>query len=458
MPHEPLSDPRLAIFDLLEHAVWITDPDELRIAWANLAAVALWRADDRTELCNRDLNPSPTIRALVAQLRDRVAAGERVRQERTIYPKGIPRRIEMVIGAFPLLDGRTGLLIEGRPILDVVDPEVVRAAEAVRYAPIVVMTHTLEGTLIQANTLARDVFGNTIPFNDIFADAQVVATARACIANGQVFAGDAEIATQAGPRWYSIEVRKIADPLTGLPASLVIGHDITARVQAERAKDDLVSVVSHELRTPLTAIQGAVELLRGGIADTPQVVEELFEMASENVLRLRRLVDDLLDVRRLEVGGISLEMGAVDLGGLIEGAVRMHLAVAAAKHVELDIRVREPLQVVVDAGRIQQVIWNLVSNAIKHSPSEETVVIRAERRGEKIRVEVEDRGPGVPESFRSKLFHRFSQADVSSRRGVGGTGLGLYIAKTLVELHGGELGLEGDEGKGAVFYFELPAP
>ncbi|MRG95909.1 sensor histidine kinase [Polyangium spumosum] len=458
MRFSPLADPRLEILDLLGHAVWITVPEEVRIAWANHAAVALWRAADLDELINRDLTPSPTMRATVQQLRDRVAQGERFGAERTIYPKGEVVRVYMSYAPFPLPDGRVWLLVEATELRDALDPEVVRAAEAVRYAPLVVTTHALDGSLLQANTRARETFGNSFSFQGIFAEPGEGARVLAEVAGGEPFFEDVEVVTTQGRRWFSVSARPIPDPVTGNPAILVSAHDMTARIEAERAKDELVSVVSHELRTPLTAIRGAIGLVVGGVAEAePELRVELLQMASENVQRLGRLVDDLLDVRKLAAGGISLTMADTDLADVVRGAVEAHAPVARAKDIAVETDVAGPMPVFVDPQRIQQVVLNFLSNAIKHSPAGEVVHVRARVIPEGFRVEVADRGPGVPAAFREKIFRRFSQADASSTRSVGGTGLGLYIAKTIVVMHGGRLGYENQEAGGAVFFFELPA-
>jgi len=458
MRFSPLADPRLEVLDLLGHPVWITDPEVVRIAWANSAAVTLWRAEDVHELINRDLAPSPTMRATVQQLRDRVAQGERFGSERTIYPKGEAVRVYMSYGAFPLPDGRVWLVVTATPLRDGVDPEVVRAAEAVRYAPLVVTTHALDGALLQANTLARQTFGNAISFQGIFAEPEEGARVLAGVAGGEPFFEDVEVLTTEGPRWFSVAARPIPDPVTGRPAILVSAHDMTARIEAERAKDELVSVVSHELRTPLTAIRGAIGLVVGGVAATEtELRAELLQMASENVQRLGRLVDDLLDVRKLAAGGISIALANADLADVVRGAALAHAPAARAKEVTVEIAADGPMPAFLDPQRIQQVVLNFLSNAVKHSPVGEVVEVRARPIPEGFRVEVADRGPGVPEAFRDKIFGRFSQADASSTRSVGGTGLGLYIAKTIVLMHGGRLGYENGKAGGAVFFFELPA-
>lgn len=455
MRFEPLADPRLALLDLLAHAVWITDTNDGRILWANRAAVELWRAEDLDELLNRDLSPSPTMRDLLHQLGARTAAGERVVQERTIFPKGEATRIEMVIGAFPVPDERRVILIEARRVQGL-DPEAVRASEAVRYAPLVVATFFPTGETLQANTRARQVFGTDLSFQSIFAHPEEAEHALSQIERGDIVSEDVEVQTIAGLRFYAIEARRISDPVTGKPAILMSAHDMTARIEAERAKEDLISVVSHELRTPLTAMRGALELISGGVAvGQPELEAELLQIALENTTRLSRLVDDLLDVRKLAAGGISLAVAEANLCDVVRKAVELYTPVARTRAVDIEVSTPDALPIVMDVCRIQQVVTNLVSNAVKHSPPGETVKVKVTRQGDTARVSVIDRGPGVPEAFRNRIFLRFSQADASSTRAGSGTGLGLYIAKTIMDLHGGKLGFESPKEGGATFFFDL---
>lgn len=456
MSSTPLDQKALAVLDLLDHAVWITDPDSGQIRWANPSAVSLWSAASRDELINRPLNHSPTIRAVLGQLRDSVASGQRVVQERTIFPLGQAKRIEMTIGPYLLDDRRVWLLVEARPVRQA-DPEMVRAAEAVRYAPIVVVTFSRDGLMIQANTLAREAFGNTFMLSSVFLDKPDVDELLSCTAKGETFSRDVRVFTKEGRRWFAVEARQILDPVHAGSAILLSAHDMTARIEAEQAKEDLVSIVSHELRTPITAIKGAIELMAGGMAEgDPGLAQELLQMAAENSRRLAALVDDLLDVRKITSGNLSVDFKPSDLKPVLQSTVLLHNPAAQARNIKLECAVDSALPVEADEGRIQQVILNLISNALKHTPSGGRVIVAGDVRNDRVRISVTDDGPGVPEAFRERIFQRFAQADSSTTRSNSGTGLGLYIAKTLVEIHGGHLAFEDAENAGAVFYFELP--
>ena len=196
---------------------------------------------------------------------------------------------------------------------------------------------------------------------------------------GDTFTRDVRVFTNDGKRWLAVEARKILDPVTAGPAILLSAHDMSARIEAEQAKEDLVSIVSHELRTPMTAIKGAIELLAGGIAkDDEALAEELLQMAAENTRRLSSLVDDLLDVRKITSGNLSVDFKPCDLQQVLHGTVALHNPAAQARNIKLECHANTSLPVCADEGRIQQVLLNLVSNALKHTPNGGRVVIAGE--------------------------------------------------------------------------------
>ncbi len=245
--------------------------------------------------------------------------------------------------------------------------------------------------------------------------------------------------------------------LNGQRLFVGILRDISERKEIERLKREFVSVVSHELRTPLTAIAGALDLLgSGAMAKQPGQTERLIEIARNNSHRLIRLVNDILDIEKIEAGTVALTLEPIAVVELIEGAVEANRAFAAGFKVELEIRDVAEADVRGDFDRLIQVLTNLISNACKHSPPEGTVTVEVVRRGDRLHFSVKDQGPGVPEEFRGRIFERFAQADSSDSRRKGGTGLGLSIAKSIVERHGGQIGYDSTIGHGAVFWFDLP--
>lgn len=235
-------------------------------------------------------------------------------------------------------------------------------------------------------------------------------------------------------------------------------RDITERKKIDRLKNEFVSTVSHELRTPLTSINGALGLIDGGLAgEIPEKARELIDIARRNGDRLVRLINDILDIEKMESGEAEIDFRPLPVMEVIERAIRANVGFAAQFGVEL--RITESLPgVEVYAGRDQlmQILTNLISNAAKFSPRSGTVELAVVRAGPWVRFSVTDHGEGISPEFQPRVFSKFSQADSSNTRQAGGTGLGLNICKTLVELHGGRIDFTTQAGKGTTFHFDLP--
>ena len=239
--------------------------------------------------------------------------------------------------------------------------------------------------------------------------------------------------------------------------------DSTEWKQADLAKRAFVSTVSHELRTPLTSIQGSLGLVAGGAMGTlPDGAKRLVDIANSNCQRLTRLINDMLDIEKIEQGHMDFDLKPQALMPLLRQAVEANRGYGLPRGVSLKLIEIEPdLEIEVDVDRFIQVVSNLVSNAVKYSPDGGQVEIGAELGREpgasQVRIFVNDHGDGIPESFRDRLFARFTQADSSDRRAKGGTGLGLSIAKAIIERFGGRIGFVTATGQGTTFYFDLPA-
>ncbi|MFN3932132.1 MAG: CHASE3 domain-containing protein [Brevundimonas sp.] len=238
---------------------------------------------------------------------------------------------------------------------------------------------------------------------------------------------------------------------------VAIVRDISERRRMEQLKDEFVSTVSHELRTPLTSIAGSLGLLAGGAAGVlPEKAARLIQIAQANSQRLVRLINDILDIEKIESGNLRLEMAPLDLRDIARRSVEGVHGYAGQLGVALTLSDGEPVRVRGDADRLIQVATNLLSNALKFSPRGGEVRVTVDPETRIARLSVVDEGPGIPEAFRARIFSKFAQADGSDTRVKGGTGLGLAIAREIAERHGGRLWFESAEGHGATFHLDLP--
>jgi PAS domain S-box-containing protein len=255
---------------------------------------------------------------------------------------------------------------------------------------------------------------------------------------------------------FPVEI--MISPLESAEGILVI-RDISARKHIERLKDEFVSTVSHELRTPLTSISGSLGLLAGQWAGKlPGSAARLLAIANTNSQRLVRLINDILDIEKLESGHVVFNLSNVAVRSLVERAIEDNRGFAESYGVNVRLGVMsDDADVNADPDRLAQVVTNLLSNAIKFSPTGGEVLVAVENNTNNVRITVRDHGSGVPDDFKLHIFEKFAQADATSTRQKGGTGLGLSIVKQIVERLGGNVGFEDAPGGGAIFYIELPA-
>jgi len=240
---------------------------------------------------------------------------------------------------------------------------------------------------------------------------------------------------------------------------VAIVRDATERKQIEQMKSEFVSTVSHELRTPLTSIAGSLGLLAGGAGgELPQKAARLIKIAHSNSERLVRLINDILDIEKIESGKIAFNAVPVPLAPLLEQALQANRAFADGFGVTLKLEpVAEGAVVIADPDRLMQVMTNLISNAAKFSPEGGVIAISAMPLDRRYRICVADSGPGIPEEFRGRIFSKFAQADSSDTRQKGGTGLGLSIVREIVTRLGGSVSFDNPAEGGTVFKVDLPA-
>jgi two-component system phosphate regulon sensor histidine kinase PhoR len=241
-------------------------------------------------------------------------------------------------------------------------------------------------------------------------------------------------------------------------------HDLTAVRRAEELRADFVANASHELRTPLAAVSGFIDTLRGHARNDAEARDRFLEIMNIEASRMRRLIDDLLSLTRIELNEHNPPAGAVDIVAVVKGASRALSQLAQADEIDIEIAPEEPLLVIGDRDELTQVFQNLIHNAIKYGREKSTVRIKfgrvdsgSRREGGQIFVAVEDEGDGIPREAIPRLTERFYRVDVKRSRERGGTGLGLAIVKHILNRHQGRLHIESTLGRGSTFTVFLPA-
>jgi len=284
----------------------------------------------------------------------------------------------------------------------------------------------------------------------------------------EIFQNPAEAATREvgidDPAHLSPRVLKAtAVPLKNergdLLGKVAVFHDITSFKEVDRLKSEFISQVSHELRTPLTSIKGYIDNLRDGIAGALEEKQQNYlDRMSKNADHLACLINDLLDVSRIESGKMALNLTTLSLRDLVAEVINNLRPIAAEKQLEIIVKefVVES-RIRGDYAKLEQVITNLLDNAMKFTPPGGRITITLEHDGQFLKTSIQDTGVGIPPEKRSKIFERFYRIERESPSKVNGTGLGLHIAKNLIEMHGGQISVTSDVGKGSEFSFTLPA-
>ncbi len=262
-----------------------------------------------------------------------------------------------------------------------------------------------------------------------------------------------------GVRHVVIDGQKIINSEKSNLGAVIVIHDVTNLKQTERLKDEFVSTVSHELRTPLTSIRGSLGLLVSGIMGVfPEKAKKLLDIANNNCERLLLLINDILDIEKIEAGKMDFELKVIELNQIVKESIDVNKMYAEKFNVTIELTPNnnEEYLVSVDSSRLMQVLANLLSNACKFSYENEKVSVTVQQVGSSVRVSISNRGVGISPEFKSRIFQKFSQGDSSTTRGKGGTGLGLNISKTIIEKLGGVLHFESELNDLTTFYFDLP--
>jgi PAS domain S-box-containing protein len=418
-------------------------------------------------------------KAAVKEVLDKAIAGhETANFEFTLYSKS-GERVEMLLNATPRRDSAgniVGVIGVGQDITErkraegALRESEARAQAIVNTAADAIITIDERGIIERFNPASERLFGYT-------ADAAIGRNVNILMPSPYRDEHDSYLA-----RYLSTGEKKIIGigrevigkrkDGTTFPIELAVGEvrlgdrriftgiirDITERKRIEQMKNEFISIVSHELRTPLTSILGSLGLIKGGVlGELPEQAKEMIEIAHKNSERLVRLINDMLDIEKIEAGKMEFKIRPLELIPLIEQTIQASRAYGEEFGVEFAVEHALPgVKVCADGDRLIQVVTNLLSNAAKFSPRGDTVEVSVSRHDGAIRVAVADHGPGIAEEFREHVFEKFVQADSSDAREKGGTGLGLSICKAIVEKLGGRIGFDTETGAGTTFYFDLP--
>ncbi len=400
-----------------------------RLRWLLLVAAAITLAAAVALSAGAARLLSRTLRDVVASATNMAESGAEPQQL-----AASERDIERTVGTLALERARFGAVLEGM-------------------ADGVVATDAA-GRVTLMNRAAHELFG-----------AGADATGRSLLEVVRVPALD-ELVSGSGDRESEIEVevpatrrrvraRRAAQAGGG---TVLVMQDVTTVHRLENIRRDFVANVSHELRTPVSVIQANAETLVAGALGDAATAPVLIEAIHRNAERLTDLIEDLLDLSRLEAGQYRVDIEPVAIGAAAQRAVEALERVAAGRGTVIEIEVAAELAAAADAGALHQVLVNVVTNAIVHTPERSRVVVGALALDTgQVRIEVADDGPGIPAGQRERIFERFYRIDPGRSRAMGGTGLGLSIVKHLVDAMGGRVGVRDNAPRGAVFWIDLPA-
>ncbi len=491
-------------FDLLNTPIWVFDAEHHTMWWANRRALRFWRAQTLDELLARDFsNDSPTVRQRIAQVIANTPPGEVVTEAWTLYPDNVPTPLLLAITPVTIAEGSDAILIETSAPLDMSgNDEALRLLEATRYTSLMVSTYSIGGQLLSRNPAAVETYSqsrDTTAGSDLaehLSDPQILRAMRECVAAGTPFLRDLKVRTARGLRWHQVQARRGRDPRTGEWVVVVTETDVTERVQAEarlanlnidlekrvrqrtaalqrsseeaiaarneaehanRTKSKFLANMSHELRTPLNAIMGFSEIIRLGVfGEVNERYQEYVNDINASAVHLLGLIDGLLDLAKIESGKMILQESEIDLRSLLDDTLQMIAATNQGRDKEMLLTCALPrVTLIADPRLMKQVALNLLSNAAKFTPEHGRIEVTVAVDAGGAEVRFADNGVGIDADKLDLVFHPYEHgANLVS--GMKSTGLGLPIARSFVELHGGSLHLESVSGAGTTAVLRLP--
>lgn len=303
--------------------------------------------------------------------------------------------------------------------------------------------------------LTTDVRNRTLP--EAIRSAELIALVDRLKSEGPVVTGSLELPGNP-PRHFEVNAATVLDRERQPAGMVVVLHDVTRLRVLESVRSDFVANVSHELRTPLSIIRGGVETLLDGARNDPVASERFLQSIERHTIRLSHLLDDLLTLSSLESGVVALKPRLIEVRSFVEAVLGELSVRASARRIRIQNTTPEGLTIWADSERIEQVLVNLLDNAIKYGREGGEVSVAGVLRPEgPVELVVRDDGPGVPAEACERIFERFYRVDKGRSRETGGTGLGLSIVKHIIQTHGGDVWCVSGTGRGAAFHFTLPS-
>lgn len=458
----------------LTTALWMFDFDLNRVIWANDAGLRIWNAETREELFSRDLSTgmSLAVRERLQQYKcDFTDHNRDYREVWTIYPQGEPRTLNVTFRGVKLPDGRIAMLCEATPTDQSEMPEVRRSRDALLHTPVMVTLFSKEGHALYLNPAARHARERADALlHERFVDPETSRAFIETLAQEQESKTVARVHTAQGARWHEVNARRCLDAATGVDAILVTELDVTELKEAEeraeaadRTKSQFLANMSHEIRTPLNGVLGMAELLALTQLDRRQY--DLVKTITRSGASLLSVLNDILDFSKLEAGLLALNSSPLDMRELAEDVAMLMSGKIEGRDVELNVRIAPdvPRALLGDFGRLRQIMLNIVGNAIKFTERGDVLVDISGAHGTAtgqfdLRCEIHDTGPGIPADKAGLIFEKFAQVDGSTQRCHEGSGLGLSICKSLIDMMGGQIGIDSTLGKGSCFWFTITLP
>jgi two-component system phosphate regulon sensor histidine kinase PhoR len=289
-------------------------------------------------------------------------------------------------------------------------------------------------------------------------DATVEQLLGSALVSGERKRGEISLPRAAGAeRFLEVVVEPMKTEADGVNGAVILFRDITGLRQTEAMRRDFIANVSHELRTPLSILRGYLETLLEDPKQPPAELLRIFEVMERHSNRLNLLVEDILSLARLEGPGVALDLSEIETGDFLHGIMRDWERKFAAKQLQTELEVPEDLpRLRADEARLQEIVYNLLDNAVKFAPAGGRIRVFALAHQNEISLGVSDNGPGIPPRDLPRIFERFYRADKARHRELGGTGLGLSIVKHIAQLHGGRVEAESELGRGTTVRVKLP--